>query len=170
MKLRDKNIVLSLGIIILILITYFFAIKKTVDLSHSYDELLMNKSRTDEYAITKIKLEKRRDSLQNILGGFKNSSVYLQNKLLVKLDEYAKENGVKIISINEPFKFKINDVVVNYFRFSLQGNYASMAKTLHKIETGSNFGEIISLSLLKKQDRRKRKIYLEAEAILKTTL
>jgi hypothetical protein len=170
MKLRDKNIILLLFIVLLMVISYFFAIKKTIDLSQTYEELLSNKKNSEEYALSKVKLETKRDSLQNVLGGFKNSSVYLQNKLLVKLDKYSKKNKVKIVSIEEPFKFEINDVVINYFRFTLQGDYVPMAKTLNQIETGSNFGEIVSLQFKKERDRRRRNVYLQVEAILKTSL
>ncbi|WP_157594942.1 hypothetical protein [Psychroflexus tropicus] len=168
--MKTKNSLMIIGVILLLIIAYFLAIQKTIDLAQSYENLLNNKRNTEEYAIRKVQLEARKDSLQAILGGFKSSSVYLQNKLLVKLDEYSRANKVKIIAIEEPFKFEINEVVVNYFRFTLEGDYASMAKTLHQIETGSNFGEIVSLQFKKEKDKRKKYEYLQAQAILKTSL
>lgn len=170
MKLKDKNRLLVFSVLLLGVITYFFAIRHTIDLKTKYEELFINKQNSEDYTLNKRKLETKKDSLQNILGGFKNSSVYLQNKLLVKLDEYSKANQVKIVSIEEPHKFELNEVTVNYFRFTLEGDYISMAKTLIEIEANSIFGEFVSLKFIKEKNRRRRKDYLQAEAILKTSL
>ncbi len=170
MKLKDKNIVLVFSIIVLGVITYAFAIRHTIDLKEKYKELTINKKKNEDYTLTKRKLEIKKDSLQKRLGGFRNSSVYLQNKLLVKLDEYSKENQVKIVSIEEPHKFEIDEVSIIYFRFTLEGDYISMAKTLAKIEANSSFGKLVSLKFIKEKDRRRRKVYLQAKAILKTSL
>jgi hypothetical protein len=161
--MKNKQTLLRLffgGSLLLLLLTYFLAIKKTIDLNKDINQV-------------KLELKKGKNIDQNIsfleqeLANINSKDHYVSwenyNKILLeKTTTIATEEGVEI-SFFEPY---ISKEYKNFTSFGYKtkfiGDYIQLVKTLKRIEAEKNIGEVLSVDYVVNtiQDRERKK-YLE---------
>lgn len=165
---KTKNILLAVGFIILLFISYKLAISKTLELKNEYNTLkkeeLLFKNTPKQLSLLKQK-QKYYDSLLNkyqIQGGS------IQNNLLKTINTFSKKNNIKVVNFKEPHSFKHNEVIVKTYQFSLEGRYNDILNLIYHLEQRTKFGEVINLNFEKKKNFRTGKYYLQAHVLLKS--
>lgn len=151
-----------LGIVLMLLASYRFAISNTLDARKEYQRLELQKDQVGNIPKTIAALRQKESYYDSILKKMDIGDTSVQNNLLRIINEEAKGQNVKVMDLNEPHvEFEDNNRRITY-SFSLGGGYTGILKTIHTIERKGNFGEIVHLDFEKKKNYRTGRSSLEA--------
>ncbi len=162
----NKNRLLILAIVLVLILCYKFAISNTLELKKEYKKMakedLLLKNRPGKLSLLSKKLVFY-DSLLIEMNLGSNSS---ENNLLRVINLEAKKNNIKVLDFNEPHISVHNNSKLKTFEFVLEGSYIALLGTIHAIEQENNFGEIIHLHLNKKKNHKKNIDYLTLRVLI----
>ncbi|WP_010518704.1 hypothetical protein [Croceivirga radicis] len=166
MKLDKKNIILISGYIVLLIISYQVAIKKTIETYRQHKELDKdyNKHKTLPKKINSILQEKENLELQR--NKLKISQNLSRNGLIEYLSRETEINDIKIISFNEPHTSIENNQTIFSFTFELKGSFLAMLKLLNKLENSGAYGTISHLQFETKRNFDQNKNELTVKTIV----
>jgi hypothetical protein len=94
--------------------------------------------------------------------------IALQNSMLRTINTYAEANKLKVIGFIEPHKIAQNDLTINTYQFTLEGDYNAIITLIHQLEQNTKFGEIINLNFKKLKNHKTGEFYLQAGVLLKS--
>ncbi len=162
MKINGKNKLLFLGIVLMLLASYRFAITNTLDARKESQRLEQQKDQVGNIPKTMAALRQKESYYDSILKKLDIGDTSVQNNLLRTINEEAKVRNVKVIDLNEPHvEIEDNNRRITY-SFSLSGSYTGILKTIHTIERKGNFGEIVHMDFEKRKNHRTGRSSLEA--------
>jgi len=168
MDKKQKNILLSSVLILILFICYKFAISNTLEQRVQYhnlsEEALLFKNAPKQLSLLKQK-EKYYDSL---LTKYQLDGSSIQNNLLKTINNFADNNDLKVISFLEPHVITKNDLTIKTYDITIEGSYKNIIQLIFKLEQKTKFGEIINLNFEKKKNYRKGINYLEANILIKS--
>lgn len=168
MTSKIKNIVLVFGFILAVFLCYKMAFSETIRLKNEFNALVIQetlfKNTPKQFSILKQK-QKYYDSL---LNQYQLNEGSVQNSLLKIINTYADSTHLKVVSFLEPHIENNNDLKVNTYQFTLEGNFNALIKLIHKLEQKTKFGEIVNIHFEKKTNFRTGKKYLQARVLLKS--
>ncbi len=76
----------------------------------------------------------------------------IQNNLLRTLNQEVMDKKAKVISFNKPHHFEMGSNSLYTYSFQLSGEYNSILKVIHSIETQGKFGDIVHVDFQKKKN------------------
>lgn len=162
MKINNRNRLLLLGILLISIVCYKFAIAKTMGLR---DELLHLRSELREMQEIphRTRLLARKNMVfDSILEQMDMGDNSLQNNLLRSINLEAKKRNIKVMDFNRPHIAAMGANNLYTYSFKLRGNYTDILKVVHAIEQKGNFGIVAHIDLEKKKDHRTNKYSLDA--------
>ena len=163
MKDKQENILLIVGFLFLLIISYVFSIQKTLDLKLRLKALKKDKELVSNASNRIFSLQQENQYLDSILQqkdlSIENS---FQQTLLKKLNVFSKTTPVEIISFQEPHAFKEKNANIMTYSFEIKGNFSALLKLINNIER-QQLGEIISVHFEKKKNYRRNKQELIAK-------
>jgi hypothetical protein len=168
MSQRNKNILLVVGFLLLILIAYNFAFSKTIALKKQVDTLEQKTKSLSNYALLAANLEKREKFADSILNKNNINSSSIQNNLLEFLNILSSDGNFTISDFNEPHTFSENGATITSYQFTLKGNYNEVLQVIYSLEQKYNFGRVVNVHFEKKRDYRKERDYLECSVIVES--
>lgn len=168
MTIKTKNIVLLVGFLFAMILSYQLAISKTVALKKEYNELTQQEA-LFENTPKQVSLLKQREKYYNsLLSKYQLNGGSIQNNLLKTINIFANSNNLKVVSFLEPHIINNNDLKISTFQFTLEGDYNTILKLVHKLEHDTRFGEIINFHFEKNTNYRTGKNHLQAHILLKS--
>lgn len=165
---KNKNILLIVGLLLVLMVCYELAFSKTFEQKEAYknlqQEALLFKNAPLQLSILKQK-EIYFDSLLN-----KNQLVgsSIQNNLLKVLNVYATNNPLEIINFLEPHTIAKNELNINTYEFTVEGSYIDIINLTYHLEQKTSFGEIIHVNFEKKKNFRTGIDYLQARILIRS--
>ncbi len=166
MTIQQKNKVLVLGFLGMLVLGYFLAISETVALKNNYTRL-KNSERLNANIPQRLKaLEQKEVHYDSLLKHYQITETSLQNNLLQTIDRYAKDHTIKVLSFKEPHTFQEKDKNTYSYAFSVSGDFAGILGLAYQLEQRSKFGMIASLDFEKKTNYRNGSKSLEGHFIL----
>ena len=166
MTSKQKNIALLVGFLIVLLLSYQFALKKTLDASNEYEKLLKEK-KVYANATSKISYLKQHnnylDSILKINEIYANVS--FQQTILNKVSKYAEVHDLKITSFNSPHVFEEGKRKLITYTLELEGSFSSLLHFVNFFEN-QRLGNMVSVNFIKKKDYRRNKNYLRVKIYL----
>lgn len=154
MTIKQKNIALVVGLLILLLIAYQFSIKKTFELKRQARELRKEKELLSDASQRILNLQQENRYLDEIL---KKKEISIENSfqqtLLQKLNTFQKSISINIISFNEPHRIEQNNTIVNTYSFEIKGSFNALLQLLNTLES-QQLGQLISVDFEKKKNYR----------------
>ena len=164
--MNKKNKLLILGIAVMVLVSYQFAIKKTVATFGSYNENQKNAELIGNIPKKLALLKQKEVVLDEQLLKLKIDGGSFQSNLLKFLNHHAQLNSVKIIAFNASHLLIEENKTVETFIFDLEGNYTDILKTINVLENNGSFGTVVHLNIEKIKNYRSKKIHLQAKVFL----
>jgi hypothetical protein len=165
---KTKNILLTLGLFLTLVLCYSLAVSKTVALKRHYSSLkqeaILFKDTPKQVSLLKQK-QRYYDSLLNRYQ-IKGSSI--QNNLLKTINVLAKEHNLKVVHFLEPHEDESNGLSIKSYPFTVEGGYNNILKLVYYIEQNTKFGEIINLHFERKKNFKTNKHYLQAHILLES--
>ena len=165
---KNKNILLVLGFVLLLIIAYQFAFSKTLAIKKEINSLETKSIAFQNVGNLFATLDYRIRYADSILGknNLKNSSV--QNNLLDFLNRQSTTNQFTISDFSEPHRFTENEVTITSYRFSIVGGFRDILEMIYKLEQEQAFGKIVHIHFEKKRDYRMGKDFLECFVVVES--
>ena len=154
MKINNKNKLLIAGIIFIAIISYKFAIAKTLGLR---SELYKLRSEMVEMQDTPRRtqiLALKNKVYDSILDQMDMGDNSLQNNLLRLINAEAKNNNVKVMDFNRPHISTVGANQYYTYGFNLNGSYTDILKIIHVVEQKGNFGNVAHMNFEKNKNYR----------------
>jgi Tfp pilus assembly protein PilO len=164
---KNKNKLVIASLILVILLAYEFAIKKTLEARNSYLQLQNSSIGSADIPQQLTLLKKKKIYLDSILEKHRIKATSYENNILNKLNEYADEHSLKIVEFKKPHVVVQDSHVVNTYEFTVEGPYNSLIKLVHTIEQKTRFGEVSHLKFEKKKNLKTGKYYLQVRVLVR---
>ncbi len=167
MNFKQKNIILGISVFIALILSYYFAIEKTMEVKERYSTL--KKEEVIYKNIPKKISEIKREEVyyDSILKHLNIGATSLQNNLLNVITSEAKKLELKVIDFNDPHVFQSKEKLPrNTFILTVEGDYVATLKLIYELEQNYSFGEIINISFKKEINYRTRKKYLRTTLMI----
>ena len=159
---HTKNKLLLLGIVLMMIISYYVALEKTILLREEYISLTKQNKASNRIPATLVSLKKENDYYTTILKNANVNNTSVQNNLLRTINGQAKEHNVRVMDINEPHVHQKNTTTKITYNFNLEGTFTDIVKIIYKLEEKNSFGTIIHLDFNKRRNFKRNKEYLNA--------
>ncbi|MDG5490648.1 hypothetical protein [Psychroserpens sp. SPM9] len=168
MTQKTKNIILIGCFILLVWIAYQFAFSNTISVKQQYNSLKKEAAMFDNMPSQLSSLKQKEKYYDSLLVKFKLKGNSIQNIILKTINTYADSTNIKVNNFIEPHQIKQNDLTINTYQFTLEGNYNAIITLIHKLEQQTKFGEVINLDFKKKKNFKTGKYYLQAHVLLRS--
>ena len=168
MTKQYKNLVLLVGFVLVLTLSYKLAIKNTLELKNKHTQLENENGLILKGPQQLNILKQKTVYYDSILGQYKLDKSSIQNNLLKVINKYATKNQLKVVDFIEPHITTTNDLVIKTYNFTLEGPYNTINQFIFLLEQETKFGEIISLSFEKKKNYKTAAYYLQARVLLES--
>lgn len=165
---KTKNIVLVGGFMLFLLFCYKLAISKTINLKKDYADLIFQETLFKNAPRELSVLQQKRDYYDSILQKNQLGNGSIQKSLLKTINNISDSTDIQILEFSEPHTIIKNDLRINTYQFTLEGDYFSLINLIFKLEQGTKFGEISHLHFEKKLNYRTGKYYLTAKVLIRS--
>ena len=167
MSLKQKNIALLIGLVLLLWVanrlsfSKTFALKKQYEISQKEQKLFSNVSQK------LVSLQQQNVYYDSILKSKKISTESsFQNNLLQTITSFADTTNTKVVAFKDPHEFKDNTTLINTFSFTLRGNFSKIVQLIYILEQHYKLGKIVSVNFEKKKNYRRNINFLECTILL----
>lgn len=167
MSLKQKNIILIIGFIVLLWIAYQLSFSKTIELKKQHYKLKEEALLFENSAQKLVQLQKENQYYDSILKSKRISTdKSFQNNLLSTINSFADSTNIKVVSFQNPHVFQQENTQILTYSFTLRGNFNQITQLIYQLEQRYKLGKVISVNYLKKRDYRRRFNYLECTILL----
>ncbi len=136
---------LFLGIVILIMISYHFAFKNTVvawQINHQLKERI---EQSADLSYQPDYLERKNRNLDKIIGLYKADTTAFRNKIINTIALIAEKQNVQLTAVPvEDVSYNTANFIIEKLAF--EGDYFSLNKAVHELQTIRDIGIIRSAS------------------------
>lgn len=168
MSNKTKNILLISGFLILLILSYNFAISNTIKLKKEHNTLKQQELFFENTPKQLSLLHQKQKYYDSLLNKYQINGSSIQNNFLKTINSFAETNDLKVINFIKPHTFNQNEITVKTYSFTLEGTYNNIVKLIHKLEQETKFGEIINFHFEKKKNFKTGYSYLQAHILLKS--
>jgi hypothetical protein len=166
MALDKRNKALLVGILLLLVASYYLAIDKTFAVRKQYQVLNKEVGQFSNLPQKLGMLEQQEVYYDSILTSMDLKDTSFQNTLLKALNQEAEKQQVQVMDFNRPHTYVEGDTRYDTYQFVLKGSFTQILQVLHALEQKGNYGELGHVNFEKKKDYRSQKEYLEATVFL----
>lgn len=167
---RQKSISLVVGTILLLILSYFLSINKTIEISKAIkliDQRILNAkdapeqidklnreiSEWDDYVISKISADE------------------IQLRVFDEISKVDSEQHVKMTNIKRINTIKEKDISIDTYEIVFSGDFKALVKTLYYLEHNMRYGYILSSGFELVNNRKKRtdelKLQITVQSMIK---
>lgn len=162
MKLDKRNKLLAGGLLLLLVLSYYLALDKTLVLRRTSQELSSEAAQFSDISGKLAVLQQKQRHYDSLLVQMNMDDSSLQNNLLKQLNRQAALHDIKVMDFNPAHTHESEGTRFDTYSFDLRGNYTDILKVLYDLEQKGNYGEIVHLAFEKKKDYRTRRYHLDA--------
>lgn len=166
MTSNTKNNLSLAGIVLVLFLSYKFAIVKTIALGREYNNLKKEEVLFKDIPVQLSVLKSKEQQYDSILKKMNLGNTSLENNLLRTLNQQVEQHRLKLLDFNEPHAYMDGENQLNTFHFSLEGNFTDILKAVHTLEQKGNFGTLVHLDFQTKRNYRANKNYLVATVLM----
>ncbi len=167
MSLKQKNIVLLIGIVILLWAGYLLSFSNTFELKNKYQKLKKEQDLFTNVSQKLTQLKQQNVYYDSILKSKQISTESsFQNNLLKTITTLADTTSIKVVNFNNPHSFKTDNALINTFTFKLKGSFSKITQLIYQLEQNYKLGKIISVNYEKKKNYRRNSYFLECAVML----
>jgi len=163
---RTRMRLLPLFFVGVVLLIYWLALKKTVELSRQVSQQQQRVEQLSD-APLQIQLIKRRlQEIQNRIGS--RSGSITQEEVFRRISSWSKRNALVVREFPEPHQLSSEDYLLDTYSMEVEGRFKQLLRLVHHLEQDEYIGKLASLKFQLKTDRRSREEYLTLRIFLQT--
>ncbi len=167
MTLVQRNIMLGIGFLALLWLSYEFSFSKTIQVKKNYSELKKESEIFSNISQKLLTLKQQDKYYDSILTSKKISfETSFQNNLLSTINSFADSSNITVISFDQPHLFDLDNTITSTYSFSVKGSFEKITRLLFKLEQEYKLGKIVSVNYSKKKNYRRNSVYLECRILL----
>ncbi len=163
---KTKNRVLLLGVVLILLLCYRFAISNTLNIRQEHATLQAEQRLFENAPEQLALLVKKQKHYDSILNKMNLGNTAMENNLLRIINLEVEKQQLKLLDFNEPHIAAVAANQLNTYDFTLEGSFTGILKTIYAIEQKNSFGEVVHLDFQKKRNYRTNKYYLTARIFI----
>ncbi len=149
------------GFGLLLIIIYFFNIKKTISLKKTYSTLKSEYVASQNTPVVLQNLENKLDELNDILGSTYECSE-LPEELIIFSNRFSTTGSVTLNELTETKTEKRENMDFCSLSIILSGAYTDLIKYIYNLETKNRIGRISSVNFyMDKKRNKKEKLFVE---------
>ncbi len=162
MTFRKKNIILIIGAVLLILLSWNLAIKETLGLKSKIENLQQKLTMVEQAPKQIARLENELNQIQGNSKLLYSSVLTMRESLLSEITELSIKHNVKLKSFPEYFIQEKENFELTTSPIVLEGNYKELLSLMHEFEKENTSGKISSSHFKIEESRRtgKRTLFL----------
>ena len=168
MTTKNKNRLLVLGFVVILMLCYSLAISKTIQQKKQYNTLKQQELLFQNAPKQLSLLKQKEVYYDSLLTKYQLDGSSIQNNLLKTINAFANGNDLKVISFLEPHTITKNDLTIKTYEFVVEGEYNNINQLVYQLEQQSKFGEIVNLHFEKKKNFRSGRYYLQAKVLVRS--
>ncbi|MDP9080015.1 MAG: hypothetical protein M3O71_21525 [Bacteroidota bacterium] len=159
-----KEYLLIGGAILLLLLSYQLALKKTVEAWQIHRQLTGQLTQGTDLSVQPAYLERKNRNLDKIIGSYKTDTVAFRSTMISTISLLAEREGVKLstLPMQDPL-FHSDKFIIQKLGF--EGDFFSLTKVLNRLRLTNGVGMIRSFVYKTPSGRSKetesRQIFLE---------
>ena len=163
---KQKNKLLIVVAVLLMILMYRFAISNTLQLSESNEELKLSIAKGESAPTNILKVKAQLIAIDKQLNRYLAKSTLDNEYLLEVVSDYCQKNKVILrefpgVDVNQEQTY---EVLTN--EFVVEGDFESINKLLYTIEVIEQVGRISSAEYFIFKDRERRKMVLRAKVVV----
>ena len=167
MNLKQKNIALLIGLVLLLWVANRLSFSKTFELKKQYEISQKEQKLFSNVSQKLLSLQQQNVYYDSILKSKKISTESsFQNNLLQTITSFADTTNTKVVAFKDPHKFKVNETLINTFSFTLNGNFSKIVQLIYILEQQYKLGKIVSVNFEKKKNYKRNNTFLECTILL----
>jgi len=166
MSIKDKNKILVGGFVGVLLIGYFFSITDTLSLKENYKRLKSEEHIFENLPQRVATLNKKENYYDSLMVHYQIAEASLQNSLLKSVENYALDNELKIVTIEQPHILVKDQRKISSYAFAVSGNFRNILGLNYHLEQKSKFGKVSNVHFEKKINHKTKRATLEGRFIL----
>lgn len=167
MSLKQRNIIVLIGFLLLLLVCYKIPIAQMLNAKKEYNKLEQESNLFSNIPQKISSLNKEKVYLDSILSKYQFSAdKSFQSNLLETIASFSEQHSLKVITFDEPHSHFKNETTLNTFSFSVRGTYNNILGLIHELEQIKKLGKVLSINFEKKKNYRTNISYLEAIILL----
>jgi len=150
--LHKKEYWVIAGTIVLILLCYQLAFKKTIAAFQVNSHLKMQLAQASDVAYQPEYLDRKAQNMETILARYKTDTLNLRGNTIATIASIAEKEDVKLSGVpNQDPAFNTAHFIIQKLDF--EGNYPALVKTLSHLEEQQNIGVPRSVALKTVEER-----------------
>lgn len=164
---RKKNKLLIGAAVLLLMISYFLPISRTIGLYVENDGLRDQLKLANSAPAYIEKLETESNQLNESFSYLEQED-QLRKELLEKIGRACEKYDVLFKNFKNPHIALNDDVTIETHEVVLQSTYTNLLKTIYELEHELKIGKVVAVSFRVEQNRRTKKSYLLAHVYVQS--
>lgn len=156
---KQKFQLLAIGISALLIIAYFFSIRKTID---AYTLSRNNAKGLEEASTAPFQIKQLQEELKLLEVSLIQSN-YNRQTLFESINTFCETYDIRLDYFHPEQRHAQNDYEVITNKLEVEGTYQSIVKLIYHLEQEQKMGHIASCNFEKKEERRTKRKYLKAD-------
>jgi hypothetical protein len=156
---RKKFYFAAIAAIVFAFITYLLAIKKTISVRNSYRSLVEELSVLNNNPQKKQMIENAIADMDYFIIDREDDRL-LQEKLLVEIDDYCRENDLILREFPDAHLFRKAGYNIGTYTITVEGSFLELTKFLYYFENRNKTGKLVSAHYHTTKDVKSKKTYL----------
>lgn len=167
MRLSKKNKIVLLGLALVLILCYKFAVSKTLAYYLQYREQKRIVSNNLQNPATLKSLLQKEKQLNTVLREYNVvADKSFQNDLLKQVSALSKKHNLKITEFKEPHTWTDKDTKTSSYGFAVEGSFNGALLLINKLENSPSVGFIKHIEFIKKRNYKTNSDYLITEILL----
>ncbi len=160
---KRKLILLVFGSLMLILMIYGLAIKKTMILRSEYKDLANQLSTVTNAPVQIENLKQKLVSIDGIIGANINDNYVLKEQILNHCGEYCNKNNLVIKDFPEIHSFSHENYQIETSKIVIQGEFIDVLKLIYMFENQYKIARVVSVNFHTEKNIRTKQKFLETD-------
>lgn len=162
MSFKKKNILLVVGALLLLILSWNLAIYETVELKNNISGVEQELQGVERAPIQIAKLEAELNQIQGNSKMLYSSVLTMRENLLAELDELTKKHSVNLKSFPEYYIQQKENFELTTSPIVLEGSFKNLLKLMDEFEKKNTSGKVSSAHFKIEESRRtgKRTLFL----------
>jgi len=141
-----KQYLLTGATIVLLLLSYQFAFKRTIEAWQINKNLKTQIARSSDLSLQPAYLERKSNNLNKILSLYKTDTVAFRSNIISTISLIAEKQGVKLSDVPlQNALYRSDKYIIQ--KLSFEGGYFSMVKVLDQLQNSPGIGTLRSVTL-----------------------
>jgi len=141
-----KQHLLTCATIVLLLLSYQFAFKRTIEAWQINKNLKTQIARSSDLSLQPAYLERKSNNLNKILSLYKTDTVAFRSNIISTISLIAEKEGVKLSDVPlQNALYRSDKYIIQ--KLSFEGGYFSLVKVLNQLQNSPGIGVVRSVTL-----------------------